>query len=490
MDLRIQGAGGGMMERNDESKMHRRTFLKATGAAGALAGGAGLGFFGYGAGRDPGSYTGWTLHEGAHQSFERKKWEVDQPHYERTGPTSRPDARTDVIFYRRPTLMRLRRKEVKADDLEEPYRAFYSKNPDVLELDLLFMNDVLPKQRKDMEEFGKQFLLAEAWSSAMGAVYPAPIDEPPEISDFPRRRTEPLKMKSPEKTTRLVKKIAHALGSTLVGIARLNRSWVYLYPMRGRGFEPDKPLEVPKHWEFAIVVGTPMSWDPLYSNPNYGTSNDAYSRSRIIAFRVADFIKRLGYPARPHTPGASYDLMVPPIMVDAGLGEQGRHSVVITPEVGCNFRPAVVTTNIPLVPDKPIDFGVQDFCKTCMICAENCPSGAITTKGKVEIRGYTRYPLNSAKCHNFWHSTLGSMGCRLCIAVCPYTRKANWLHRTALKASMHDPTGLVDNVLTGLQKKFYPGPDPQKYYIPSLGGENASYREPPWWLRTEDFIEI
>ena len=55
---------------------------------------------------------------------------------------------------------------------------------------------------------------------------------------------------------------------------------------------------------------------------------------------------------------------------------------------------------------------------------------------------------------------------------------------------LHDPTGISDRMLVSLQKLFYPGPDPSKYYIPSFGGENASYREPPWWLRTEDFIEI
>jgi reductive dehalogenase len=260
--------------------------------------------------------------------------------------------------------------------------------------------------------------------------------------------------------------------------------------MRGRGFEPDKPFEVPKHWTYAIVVGSPMSWDPMYANPNYGTSNDAYSRSRIIAFRLASFIKQLGYPARPHTPGMDYDLMVPPILIDAGLGEQGRHSIVITPELGCNFRPSVITTNLPLEPDKPIDIGIQRFCKTCKICAENCPSGAITMGDKIEVRGYLRYKVNTAECNNFWNSNLGNTGCRLCVAVCPYTRKANWLHKTALNVTLNDPTGLSDIALTGLQKRFYPGPDPQKYYIPSLGGENASYRKPPWWLRTEDFIEF
>ena len=110
--------------------------------------------------------------------------------------------------------------------------------------------------------------------------------------------------------------------------------------------------------------------------------------------------------------------------------------------------------------------------------------------GKEEVRGYLRYQVDTAKCLNFWNSTLGSMGCRLCVAVCPYSRKANWLHKTALKISTHDPTGISDAALTSLQKRFYPGPDVQKYFIPSLGGENASYRKPPWWLRAEDFIEL
>jgi ferredoxin len=149
----------------------------------------------------------------------------------------------------------------------------------------------------------------------------------------------------------------------------------------------------------------------------------------------------------------------------------------------------VVTTNLPLIPDKPIDFGVQAFCKSCKICAKNCPSGAIPMGDKEEFNGYRRYRINKEKCHNFWSSNLGNTGCRLCIAVCPYSRKANWLHRTARNVSMADPTGLSHKMLIGLQKRFYPAPDPQDYYMPSLGGKNASYRKPPWWLKTENFIE-
>lgn len=163
---------------------------------------------------------------------------------------------------------------------------------------------------------------------------------------------------------------------------------------------------------------------------------------------------------------------------------------MITPELGCNIRPAVVTTNIPLQPDKPIEFGVKEFCKSCKICAENCPSGAITTGDMTVVRGYRRYALNVEKCRNFWFSNLGNIGCRLCLSTCPYTRKSNWLHQMAFDVTSHDPTGLSHKALTFMQKRFYPAPDPQDYYMPSMGGKNASYRQPPWWLRAEDFIDF
>jgi hypothetical protein len=60
----------------------------------------------------------------------------------------------------------------------------------------------------------------------------------------------------------------------------------------------------------------------------------------------------------------------------------------------------------------------------------------------------------------------------------------------AVKVSANDPTGISERALTSLHKAVYNGPDPQDYYIPSLGGKNASYRKPPWWLVTEDFVDL
>ena len=481
---------------NQNPDLSRRQFMKAAGLVSGVAGGAGLGLFGYAAGTDPSTYLGWENEEGAIQSFNRKRFEVDEPPYEIVAGTSRPDARVEQLFERRARFRRAWRTVREGGEFEEPLKSYYESHPEIFELDRLNVEEIMPALRADREEYGRRFLLADAWSNAMGAVQPRPVSGPPDEWDFPRPRydgtvPQPLNMKDPQKTADLIKKVSHQFGSTLVGITRLNPDWVYGYPISRRGFSNlDEPLQVPDHWEYAIVVGVPMSWDPLYANPPFGTSNDAYSRARIVATRVAAFINALGYPARTHTPGTSYDLMVPPIAIDAGLGQQGRHSIVITPELGCNFRPAVITTNIPMATDKPIDFGVDDFCKTCKICAEQCPSGSITMGDKIDIRGYRRWEINSASCNNMWNSTLGPMGCRICVTVCPYTRKANWLHKAALKVTANDPTRISDAALTGLQERLYEMPDPQSYYIPSLGGENASYREPPWWLKAEDFIDF
>ena len=472
--------------------MDRRQFLKAIGGGSAIAGSTGLWFFGVQAGQDPASYTGWTNREGGSQTFDRKRWAVDKPTYQKVGPTRRADGRTEVIFARMGYAGRYD-PEKGLESLPEHVRKYYNEHPEDLELDTRVRREIHEKRGEDARKYRNEFTLSKAWSNAMGAVGPRGVNGPPEEWDFPKGRgpNTPYKLKDPARTSSLIKKIAHQLGSTLVGIAKLNPDWVYAYPMGGRrGFKANEPIEVPEHWKYAIVVGVPMSWDPMYANPPYGTSNDAYSLSRITAHRLTAFIKSLGYAARPHTPGASYDLMVPPILVDAGIGQQGRHSIVITPELGCNFRPSIVTTNIPMAPDKPIDFGVDDFCRNCRVCAKQCPSGAITMGEKTTIRGYRRYALHSSKCHNFWSSKLGNMGCRLCVAVCPYTRKANWLHRTALNVLLHDPTDLSDRALAGMQEILYPGKDPQKYYMPSLGGENASYRDVPWWLKTEDFIDL
>jgi epoxyqueuosine reductase QueG len=46
---------------------------------------------------------------------------------------------------------------------------------------------------------------------------------------------------------------------------------------------------------------------------------------------------------------------------------------MLDPYQGLANKAAAVLINTPIVPDKPIDFGLQSFCRHCKTCAETCP---------------------------------------------------------------------------------------------------------------------
>lgn len=198
----------------------RRQFLKISGATGAVLGGTGLGFFGYQAGRDPHAYTGCETFQGAAQTFDRGRFFVDYPTYEKTGPTSRTDARTEVIFSRFSALMHQWNEEKGLESLDALLQEYYKEHPDYLEEDLRCKTEIFCAMRQDSQKYGKKYLLAEAWSNAMGAVWPEGVHDPPDVSDFPggdrNEPSTPFKMKSPENTAELIKQIAYQLGSVLV----------------------------------------------------------------------------------------------------------------------------------------------------------------------------------------------------------------------------------------------------------------------------------
>jgi hypothetical protein len=105
-DIPLPQIGGIMAAEDVNHSISRRRFLKVSGAVGAALGAGGMGLFGYQAGRDPSTYTGWETFEGADQSFDRKKYEVDSPTYQKVGKANRIDARNEVVFSRMSYLFR------------------------------------------------------------------------------------------------------------------------------------------------------------------------------------------------------------------------------------------------------------------------------------------------------------------------------------------------------------------------------------------------
>jgi reductive dehalogenase len=492
-----------------------RPLLKTGAFLAALLGIIGVSFAGYMAGKSYDSYTGWErFTHGAGQYFNRKPFQKENPTYEKTDRHSRLRY-VDNLSGRLKSLMMLQHppdgSEPKwlpamgMEALPEPLKGFYEEDQEAYP-QMLKAFQLMKKQQEDWPKYATQFAIADAWSSAMGSlfdppdpadrlkfqnVYPPEPQGPPEEWDFRGiRREKPLSFKSPQHASDLIKKISHTFGATLVGITKLNPDWCYNGQLRGVGLGD---YEVPNHWEYAIVFATPHEWDMFYANAVYGSSFDAYSRERIIGARLETFIQELGYPARAHVPPSSYDLITPPIAIDAGLGEQGRMGLLITPELGANARTGVVTTNIPMEVDKPIDFGVKEFCQKCKICAERCVTGAITFKDEPDIEfGYKRWRIRCELCFQVWASLATSKpgrGCRVCLAVCPYSRKNNWLHTLSKEIDPRDPTGMVSSMLLWMQKAFFKYPHARDF-MPPPEGKNATYHTPPDWLVTEKWFDV
>lgn len=163
----------------------------------------------------------------------------------------------------------------------------------------------------------------------------------------------------------------------------------------------------------------------------------AYTGSGFIACMLADYIRHLGFSARAHING-NYQVMVPPILLWAGQGEICRiGDTMLHPFLGPRFKAAVVTTDMPLLPDKPIDFGLQDFCMKCKKCARECPSHALSYEGKVRHNGYDKWALDVRKCASMRIGNMQGTSCGTCLTVCPWNKPYTPFHRAMGWAMRH-----------------------------------------------------
>ena len=254
----------------------------------------------------------------------------------------------------------------------------------------------------------------------------------------------------PEEISNYIKSWSKKLGAIDCGITELKD--YHLYSVGGRKERRDKAV-VNNH-KYAIAFTVEMDKKMIAAAPSASIvmeSGQQYLESGIIALQVATFIRNLGFEARAHIDG-NYQLVCPLVARDAGLGEIGRMGLLMTQKLGPRVRISVVTTNLPLIIDKPLnDYSVIDFCTLCKKCAEVCPSQAISLEPQKEINGVKRWQINQEKCFTLWCS-LGT-DCGRCIAVCPYSHPDNLLHNIVRAGNKN--SGLFRKAALQLDDLFY-----------------------------------
>jgi reductive dehalogenase len=146
----------------------------------------------------------------------------------------------------------------------------------------------------------------------------------------------------------------------------------------------------------------------------------AYLRFSLLGGIVAEQVRRMGYSARVHSV-IDGDVLQPPLLLLSGLGEVSRiGEVILHPFLGPRLKSGVVTTDMPMTADQPIDFGLQSFCESCNKCARECPAGAITAGPKLMYNGYEIWKSDAEKCARYRITNQGGGMCGRCMKTCPW----------------------------------------------------------------------
>jgi ferredoxin len=209
-----------------------------------------------------------------------------------------------------------------------------------------------------------------------------------------------------------IKAKALDLGADQAGVAALAPDLI----------EIDKELD----HEFAVGIIVKETYAKVLDGPD-AVDVEAfrvYARCAEIVTELARYIREeLGYPALAHHNGGN-EIQALPTLYRAGFGELGKHGSLINPRFGASWRPAFVTTTLPLASDRPIDIGVQDYCMTCRLCATACPGDAVADSADYIVTdGIKRWLIDTEKCYPV--SRLRPEYCHICVDVCPYIHKEN-----------------------------------------------------------------
>lgn len=317
----------------------------------------------------------------------------------------------------------------------------------------------LKVKQRQLTEKGRAGFEATAWGLDSAA------DSLLSLMDFSKNRPdtratawqtklEPAPMGRPETSPReasqIVRKAAELLGADQIGFAELDRRWVYShyfdeetkkdYPIKFSdepGYEQyDQPIRledgtrvIPKEMKYVVVML--HEWGKGLDGTEHaptllteGLSTLAYARMAPTLWMTAEFIRGLGYNA---IPAANDTALSIPLAVDAGLGQLGRHGLLINPKVGARCRISKIFTDLPLEPSGAVNSGITEFCNACQKCVPKCGTKAITTGDRSfepldesNGTGVLSWKVDAKKCMTF-QNRVGST-CSTCVRRCAWTK--------------------------------------------------------------------
>ena len=172
--------------------------------------------------------------------------------------------------------------------------------------------------------------------------------------------------------------------------------------------------------------------DPLAALERHDRATiSVYARNRDYHDLVKKRLKRVGRWLLDQAPGAEIKVFVDtapvmekPLAQAAGLGWQGKHTNLLSRDLGNWFFLGAIFTTADLPPDTPED----EHCGSCTACLDICPTAAFPAPYQLDARRCISYLTIEHKgpVDRDLRALMGNRiyGCDDCLAICPWNKFA------------------------------------------------------------------
>ena len=181
--------------------------------------------------------------------------------------------------------------------------------------------------------------------------------------------------------------------------------------------------------------------DPLATLADRGAGTiSVYARSRDYHDLIKGALKRIasGFAAAAGADVKVFvdtaPLMEKPLAEAAGLGWQGKHTNLVSRELGSWLFLGAILTTADLPPDPP----EADHCGSCRACLDACPTDAFPAPYRLDARRCISYLTieHAGPIPHEFRPRIGNRiyGCDDCLAVCPWNKFARAASQAKLQA--------------------------------------------------------